>query len=187
MLDREDSVLLLPQDAPGRMLLASCSRCFGGYAAPGQLAAWPLMTLTFSVPVVSQVFFHRLTARTAYKTFMTNQSRSAAKKKKKAPPTQTSEPAAPWAGTVTSPVGENETPVHEISSCDSPKPVNEGAEDREEEAATDDSVSLSNSLPLASQSDHSAPRRHCNAEECLSGARCHCRAGQAQLLSCPCC
>ena len=39
-----------------------------------------------------------------------------------------------------SPVGEDETPVHEISSCDSPKPVNEGAEDREEEAATDDSV-----------------------------------------------
>ena len=50
------------------------------------LAAWPLMTLTFSVPVVSQVFFHRLTARTAYKTFMTNQPRAAAKKKKKAPP-----------------------------------------------------------------------------------------------------
>ena len=30
--------------------------------------------------------------------------------------------------------------MHEISSCDSPKPVHEGAEDREEEAATDDSV-----------------------------------------------
>ena len=30
--------------------------------------------------------------------------------------------------------------MHEISSCDSPKPVNEGAEDREEEAATDDTV-----------------------------------------------
>ena len=55
-------------------------------------------------------------------------------------PTQASEPAAPSVGTVTSPVGEDETPVHEISSCDSPKPVNEGAEDREEEAATDDSV-----------------------------------------------
>ena len=55
-------------------------------------------------------------------------------------PTQASEPAALSAGTVTSPVGEDETPVHEISSCDSPKPVNEGAEDREEEAATDDSV-----------------------------------------------
>ena len=55
-------------------------------------------------------------------------------------PTQASEPAAPSAGTVTSSVGEDETPVHEISSCDSPKPVNDGAEDREEEAATDDSV-----------------------------------------------
>ena len=55
-------------------------------------------------------------------------------------PTQASELAAPSAGTVTSSVGEDETPVHEISSCDSPKPVNEGAEDREEEAATDDSV-----------------------------------------------
>ena len=54
--------------------------------------------------------------------------------------TQASEPAAPSAGTVTSSVGEEGTPVHEISSCDSPKPVNEGAEDREEEAATDDSV-----------------------------------------------
>ena len=30
--------------------------------------------------------------------------------------------------------------MHEISSCDSPKPVYEGGEDREEEAATDDSV-----------------------------------------------
>ena len=55
-------------------------------------------------------------------------------------PTQASEPAAPSAGTVTSSVGEDETPVHEISSCDSPKPVHEDAEDREEEAATDDSV-----------------------------------------------
>ena len=36
--------------------------------------------------------------------------------------------------------GEEGTPVHEISSCDSPKPVHEGGEDREEEAATDDSV-----------------------------------------------
>ena len=35
---------------------------------------------------------------------------------------------------------EEGTPVHEISSCDSPKPDNEGGEDREEEAATDDSV-----------------------------------------------
>ena len=55
-------------------------------------------------------------------------------------PTQASEPAAPSAGTVTSSGGEEGTPVHEISSCDSPKPDNEGGEDREEEAATDDSV-----------------------------------------------
>ena len=41
---------------------------------------------------------------------------------------------------VTSSGGEEGTPVHEISSCDSPKPVHEGGEDREEEAATDDSV-----------------------------------------------
>ena len=34
---------------------------------------------------------------------------------------------------------------------------------------------LSNSLPLASQSDHSAPRRHCDAEERLSSTRSHCR------------
>ena len=37
------------------------------------------------------------------------------------------------------------------------------------------------------QSDHGTSRSHCHAEECLSGTRCHCRAGQAQLLSCPCC
>ena len=43
------------------------------------------------------------------------------------------------AGRVTFSVGEDETPVREISSCDLPKPV-EGAEDREEEAATDDAV-----------------------------------------------
>ena len=55
-------------------------------------------------------------------------------------PTQASESAAPSAGTVTSSGGEEGTPVHEISSCDSPKPVHEGGEDREEEAATDDSV-----------------------------------------------
>ena len=55
-------------------------------------------------------------------------------------PTQASEPAAPSAGTVTSSVGEEGTPVHEISSCDSPKPDRGGVEDREEEAATDDSV-----------------------------------------------
>ena len=42
--------------------------------------------------------------------------------------TQASELAALSAGTVTFSVGEDETPVHEISSCDSPKPVNEGAE-----------------------------------------------------------
>ena len=46
----------------------------------------------------------------------------------------------PSAGTVTSSGGEEGTPVHEISSCDSPKPAHEGGEDREEEAATDDSV-----------------------------------------------
>ena len=111
------------------MLLASCQRPLASL-----LAAWPLMTSTFSVPVVSQVFFHRLTARTAYKTFMTNQSRAAAKKKKKkAPPPRH---LSPQHRTVTFPVGEDETPVREISSCDSPKPVNEGAEDGEEEAAT---------------------------------------------------
>ena len=55
-------------------------------------------------------------------------------------PTQASDQAAPSAGTVTSSVVEEGTPVHEISSCDSPKPVHEGAEDREEEAATDDPV-----------------------------------------------
>ena len=55
-------------------------------------------------------------------------------------PTQASESAALSAGTVTSSGGEERTQVHEISSCDSPKPVHEGGEDREEEAATDDSV-----------------------------------------------
>ena len=55
-------------------------------------------------------------------------------------PTQASKSAAPSAGTVTSSGGEEGTPVHEISSCDSPKPAHEGGEDREEEAATDDSV-----------------------------------------------
>ena len=55
-------------------------------------------------------------------------------------PTQASEPAAPSDGAITSPGGEEESPVHEISSHDSPKPAEEGAEDGEEEAATDDSV-----------------------------------------------
>ena len=36
-------------------------------------------------------------------------------------------------------------------------------------------IALANSLFLARQSDHSTPRSHCHAEECLSGTRCHCR------------
>ena len=55
-------------------------------------------------------------------------------------PTQASEPTAPSAGTVTSPTCGDETSVHEVSSLDSPMHVNEGAEDKEEEVATEDPV-----------------------------------------------
>ena len=55
-------------------------------------------------------------------------------------PTQASESAAPSAGTVPSSGEEEKTPVHEISSGNSPKAAQEGGEDREEEAPTDDSV-----------------------------------------------
>ena len=41
------------------------------------------------------------------------------------------------------------------------------------QAATLSSDCLSNSLALASQSDHSAPRRHCDAEERLSSTCSH--------------
>ena len=60
----------------------------------------------------------------------------AATKHEEGSPTQASESATPSAGTVTFSGGEEGTPSHEISSCDSPR----GWRSREEEAATDDSV-----------------------------------------------
>ena len=55
-------------------------------------------------------------------------------------PTQASEPTAPSVATVTSPTGDDETPVHEVSSRDSPTQVATGAEDKEEEVLTEDPV-----------------------------------------------
>ena len=53
---------------------------------------------------------------------------------------QASEPTALSVATVTSPTGGNETPVHEVSSLDSQMQVDAGAEDKEEEVATEDPV-----------------------------------------------
>ena len=55
-------------------------------------------------------------------------------------PTQASEPTALSVATVTSPTGGDETPVHEVSSLDSHMQVDAGAEDKEEEVATEDPV-----------------------------------------------
>ena len=61
-------------------------------------------------------------------------------------PTQASEPRALSAATVTSPTSGEETSVHEVSSLDSQMQVDDGAEDKEEEVATED--------PIVEQEEH---------------------------------
>ena len=128
ILDREDSSLLLPP-APG-MLQEGC------YWRPAAAASADTQPPATSEPAGSLAsddldllssggqpsLLPSPDSTHSVQNFHDQPVSGSSQEEEESSPTQASEPAAPSAGTVTSPVGEDETPVHEISSCDSPGP-----------------------------------------------------------------
>ena len=98
------------------------------------LAARSRKTQSITVLVHFRASSHRQIASTASKITPSVQSRSAVGKK----PHPGFRAYSTVNNSVTSPTGDEETPVREVSSLDSQMQVDAGAEDKEEEVATED-------------------------------------------------